>query len=290
MEYPIYPIGPGLWEINEFDGASIFLVQGRERALLIDTGIGIGDLRAFAEERITTPYEVFLTHNHRDHVGGAPLFDRVWMSREDQAIGPMLRPRTSMESRLQFARNTRKTHPDRNYPWTEADLPLFRPEDEPEMLTLRDGQVFDLGGRKLTAHLVPGHSVGSMVLIDDLTHTLFAGDAVNCNIGMGIAPAGGIEPVVTVREGLEALRRLGKMDFDHSRIFNGHSDYRPAGQPLEPWVFPEAIAALEDVMGGAVTETVMSPTLHTDIDVYLRGGIRIRFNRNNLGLKEGGDT
>ena len=83
IQYPVFYIGPGMWEINEFDGASLFLVEGDTRSLLIDTGIGIGDLKSFVESITSKPYDVFLTHNHRDHVGNAPLFSQVYMHPAD---------------------------------------------------------------------------------------------------------------------------------------------------------------------------------------------------------------
>lgn len=282
MDYPVFLIGDGMWEINEFDGTSIFLVEGGERALLIDTGIGIGNLREFVERLTDKPYDVFLTHNHRDHVGNAPLFERVYMGEPDISTGPMVRPRTSMESRLGFAAGTRRSHPDKAYPWTQADFPAFTEADEPEVIAVEDGHVFDLGGRTLTCVLVPGHSVGSMALIDSKTRTLFAGDAVNCTIGLGIAPAGSGDPVTTVAVGLESLKRLWAMDFDRTRIFNGHSDFRAPGQPLAEDVFPAAMQALENILGGAETEKRPAPNLGHDVDVYRLGRITIRFDKEKL--------
>ena len=69
---PYYEFSKGIFEIDEFDCASIFVIVGEERALVLDTGTGIGDLRRVIENRITAkPYDVVLTHNHVDHAGGA---------------------------------------------------------------------------------------------------------------------------------------------------------------------------------------------------------------------------
>lgn len=82
-EYPYMEIGEGIYEINEFDNVSMFLIVGDEKALLVDAGIGIGNIKTFAEKLAGKPVEVFLTHNHRDHVGNAPLFPKVHISRID---------------------------------------------------------------------------------------------------------------------------------------------------------------------------------------------------------------
>ena len=48
-----YECAPGIYEIDEFDCASCFLVVGEEKALLIDTGVGIGDLKWLVENELT---------------------------------------------------------------------------------------------------------------------------------------------------------------------------------------------------------------------------------------------
>ena len=194
----------------------------------------------------------------------------------------MLRPRTSLESRIAYETGIRNRYTDRSYPWTEADFSVFSPENEPEVLPAYDGQVFDLGGRVLTACLVPGHSPGSMALIDSKTGTLFAGDCINCNIGMGISPAGTGEKVVRVSDGLRYLRQLWAKDFDHNRIFNGHPDFRAAGTPLAENVLPTAITALEEILDGAPAEQVYQPTLSKYVNVYRKDPVMIRFDPDNL--------
>ena len=55
-------------------GVCVYLVQGTNGAVLLDTGFGIGDLRSFVESLITTPYHVWLSHGHLDHAGGSAQF------------------------------------------------------------------------------------------------------------------------------------------------------------------------------------------------------------------------
>ena len=47
--YPMVQIKKNTWEIDEFDCASIFLLIGTEKAMVIDCGMGIGDLRGAIE-------------------------------------------------------------------------------------------------------------------------------------------------------------------------------------------------------------------------------------------------
>ena len=74
----------GIYVIDEFGCTEIYVIVGNERALVIDTGTGIGDLKGLIETRITQkPYDVIASHNHVDHLGGAGWFDKIYMHPAD---------------------------------------------------------------------------------------------------------------------------------------------------------------------------------------------------------------
>ena len=81
---PYYEFADGIYEIDEFDCVSVFVIVGSTRALVIDCGTGIGDLRWVIENKITDkPYDVVATHNHGDHIGGAGFFDSIYIHPAD---------------------------------------------------------------------------------------------------------------------------------------------------------------------------------------------------------------
>ena len=75
------------WKINDdthiisFMGGSqfMYLLEGEEKALLIDTGWGAGNLRTFVEKLTDKPVIVTNTHGHLDHSGGNGEWESVLM-------------------------------------------------------------------------------------------------------------------------------------------------------------------------------------------------------------------
>lgn len=286
--YPYKTVGEEIYEINEFDGVSVFLIEGSEKALLVDTGAGIGNLRKFAEGLARhKPLEVFITHNHRDHAGNAPLFEKVAMSATDLRIGPIIRPWTSKASRLRFVRRSLETFPDRVYPWTEEDLISFTPDQEPAVTGVEDGYLFDLGGRRVRCISCPGHTPGSMALLDDRTGTLFTGDCCGENVGLGVRPLE--NPAMehaSMEEAAEGLRRLLTMDFDPARVFSAHTDHRVFGEPLKAGVIEKDIYAMEQILrGNCEIKTQEIPVLDLYVEYAMVDGVSIQFHSSQLQKK-----
>ena len=241
---PWYEFAPGTYEIDEFDCDSVFLLVGTERALLLDTGIGLGDLRGLVEEITDKPYDVVITHGHMDHVGGAAWFDKVYLNEKDWDAFPY---DGNVEHRKNYAAMIRNRE-KKNYNYDpETDI---RPwPKKAERLPLVDGQQFDLGGgRIVTAYECPGHTPGEMVLIDSATRILFAGDAINNNLGYWTKR--GTPAFVSVQTAGRALRRILDMSDQYDCIYNFHHDYRGFGSPLAPYVLPHAVKYCEDLVAG----------------------------------------
>ena len=60
-------IVPGVWDCSDATGANYYIVEGRDRALVIDTGMGWGDIVSFVGSITRLPYALALTHGHGDH-------------------------------------------------------------------------------------------------------------------------------------------------------------------------------------------------------------------------------
>lgn len=240
---PWFEFAPDTYEIDEFDCASIFLFVGTERALLLDTGIGIGDLKGLVEEITDKPYDVVLTHGHRDHTGGAGWFDTVYLNRKDYELYPF--PPT-VEQRRDYARMIRARE-HKYYPYKE-EVDIVEWPKIPERKPLEDGQVFDLGGRTLTFYECGGHTPGEMVVIDDKNRILFCGDACNNHLLFRLGPG---EPgFISTEEAGENLERIWNMKDRYDIVMNSHHDYRAVGGPIAPTVMPNAIQCCKDLVAG----------------------------------------
>ena len=244
-----YECAPGIYEIDEFDCASCFLIAGGERSLLIDTGVGIGDLKWLVENELTDkPYEVVATHNHGDHIGGAGWFDEIWMHPADANWNDGHTAPT-LEFRRDYAALIRRRE-GKVYDY-DPNTDIRPWPKEPTFRAVADGQRFELGGRTVTACHCPGHTPGELVLVDDLTKTLLCGDACNCNWLLNGALAPTLRGCAEVA--LKALRRVTAMQgetYDPGKVFNFHHDFRPVGKPLAPNVMPDLVSCLESLLQG----------------------------------------
>lgn len=169
--YQVQQVNDHLIALKSLSGEFVYLVLGSECALLIDTCLGLGNLRATVESLTDLPIEVALTHGHLDHAMGAPEWEGVWMSPADQAIYKSM---CDAEGRLGYlSANAGAAAADT---WKDTLVPpcpgyAFRP--------LADGQVFDLGGITVEAIAFPGHTPGTHAFLLREDRILISGDACN---------------------------------------------------------------------------------------------------------------
>jgi hydroxyacylglutathione hydrolase len=246
--FPYKEIAPNTYEIGEFDCASIFLLVGDEKAMVIDTGVGIGDLKGFIRKLTDKPLMVCFTHNHVDHVGGAGAFDNANIHPKDMAdfsTGGLIG--LSVEGRIGYAQWIAEREKG-DYPYhLEEDITEWGPQ--PPLYPLEDKQIIDLGKRNVTVYACPGHTAGSVTFLDENSRLLFMGDACNCNLGLAGGPRG-TPKFTSIEKALFHLKRIQSLKDQYDRYFNGHYDYRPLGEPLGEDVLPDAITACEQILAG----------------------------------------
>ena len=194
--FDVRELEPGVHLIGEPGHVNSFLVQGSSSAVLIDTGLGVADIRAVAKELTDKPLLVINSHYHFDHTGGNRLFDEVAIHRIG---GPLLEEPSPDEYADLYMAYTKRVL-EAWGPYKKADdlyfhlitaERLIRPlpagfdpaayRIAPSRATrlLEDGDVIDLGGRRLEVLHTPGHSPDCICLLDRDNGLLFGGDTVN---------------------------------------------------------------------------------------------------------------
>ena len=140
MGYEIIQMNPNTWRIED-GGVRFFLLTGSEKALLIDSGMNVSNARDIAAGLTGLPISLLNTHADRDHIGSNGQFAEFYM------------------------------HP--------AEEPLYRRSGKPgTIIPIREGDVLDLGGRELRILELPGHTPGSIAVLDVKNQVLISGDPI----------------------------------------------------------------------------------------------------------------
>lgn len=152
-------------------GDLIYLIEGKNKAALIDTGIGIGNLKGYVEKFTRKPLIVLISHGHVDHASGTAQFDEVYMSKKDNAL---FKEHTKMENRMGYTGAT-------NPPWAQTlTAANYQPLDDPDRFKdLKQGMTFDLGGVHLDIYDLAGHTQGMMAILIRENKALISGDGAN---------------------------------------------------------------------------------------------------------------
>jgi glyoxylase-like metal-dependent hydrolase (beta-lactamase superfamily II) len=205
-----HKIRDGLYVIKEhhfFEGnrCNIYLIKGPSKDVVIDTGLGVSDLRYYLQgmNLIDGPGGdrdciVICTHNHFDHSGGAHHFDNVFIH-EDDMIG--LRRGQQTET-LNYVKGMHfYQQPFRGFSAFSYKVPPT------QCHPIQDGDKIDLGGGEhLEVMHYPGHTRGSIALYYPEKQELFSGDIVyECGDGGGLLDW---LPNSNVQEYLRSANRL----------------------------------------------------------------------------------
>ena len=140
MDYEILQINHNSWRIED-SGVRFFLLTGTERALLVDSGRNVINAREIAESLTDLPISLLNTHADADHVAGNGQFEAFYM------------------------------HP--------AEEPNFRSGNrQGKILPVLEGDTLELGERRLEIIHLPGHTPGSIALLDVTNRILISGDPI----------------------------------------------------------------------------------------------------------------
>ncbi len=224
-------VAEGVWRIDDHKSDNMYLVEGSDKALLIDTGLGVAKLADFVKTLTSKPVTVVNTHGHQDHAGGDYQFKAVYAHPADFEYIQKSELTDARKGRIE--RSTKESPSPDLVPVEDAlKAPLA------ELMPLKDGFVFDLGGRKLEVIHVPGHTPGEIVLLDAAHKIVFSGDNDNALVWLFLPMSLPLETY------LQSLQKLQKRAGEFETIYPGH------GGALPRAFVAEQIACVESILDG----------------------------------------
>jgi glyoxylase-like metal-dependent hydrolase (beta-lactamase superfamily II) len=246
--FEVYEIAPNLYawyEPRHYETTLVSLIIGEDKAALIDTGCGIGNLRQSVEEVTRKPVIVINTHTHLDHLGSNHQFEEIAMFDH---------PLSRRAARYGASPDVLQTEILAEHlvvkPWPRGFDPRGRSLPPFEVSRwLVDGDRVALGGKDLEVIHTPGEAADHICLLDRTDRSLFCGDILLHGPVWTHLEGGSVEDLMA------SYRRLmGYLDaFDH--LMPGHN---------EPWLdtdlLPESLRGAERVLAGqAKAQDVVDP-------------------------------
>jgi len=171
--FEVYQITPNIiaiYEPGQFEEAISYLITGTEKALLWDTGTGIGNIKKVVDELTDLELMVLNSHTHYDHVGGNYQFDNIY------GVATDFTNKNAEGKRHEIA----KEFITGDWIWkpTPAGFSNETYELKPFQITnkIKDKDQLDLGGIVLEILHTPGHAPDALCLLDRKNRLLFTGD------------------------------------------------------------------------------------------------------------------
>ncbi len=229
------------------------LIIGDKRAALIDTGLGLADLRKFVEQFTDLPVIALSTHGHLDHVGANQLFDMSYIGKEDEAMMLTANRAGRLRGYSEFmADNTTMIEfATKNM---IADKPF-------KYGFVKDGDKIDLGGIEVEVIGFPGHSPGSVAYVERQHKVAFTGDSMLFRV------------LLTDRTKLaqwaDSVRRFAAKTPEIDTIINGHQ-----WEPFHRSDIDEELALASAIQNRTITGT-RKYLLFADRTIYTLGSKRI---------------
>lgn len=172
--FEVYQISEGvkaIYEPHQWQEVISYLIEGKSKALLFDTGNGIGDIEAIAKRLTNKPIAVLNSHSHYDHVGGNYAFDKVY----------------GLNTPFTLARQAGQPNENIAIEVSEQALCKEPPTGitqhnhigKPYKIThkVSDGSIINLGNRSLKIMHIPGHTPDAIALIDHKAGLMWTGDS-----------------------------------------------------------------------------------------------------------------
>lgn len=264
--YHVEPIDEHTWRIEDCFRSYMYLLEGEKEAVLIDSGIGLPGLDKCVSGLTEKPVTVINSHGHLDHVGGNCQFEKRFMMEADYNA---MKEHTDAGFRRKIIDGLA-----REFGMQPEESELEKIADagyEVPFFPLADGQVFDLGKRSVEIIATPGHTRGSVCILDRERKNLFSADTV-CDQGILLF----FSHSASVSSFLQSIQILKQRKSEYEKMWPGHHKC-----PLD-------LSYLEEYQECA-GEILAAPEKGEDIrsnlgegKIWYRGRISITYQMHNL--------
>lgn len=206
--FTVYKYNEKLYQLKDKLGVLVTLVIGTKKALVFDTGYGIGNLKEEIEAITDKPLIVINSHGHMDHSCGNYQFEKVYIHEKDI---PLLKKHNSLKWRIRNvdSANNLKAIPE------YFDYHTYVNQNEGNIELINYNDIFDLGGISAEVINMEGHTNGSIGLFIKEEKLLLASDASCPFVWLFL------EESTSLKKYKEMLRRVLTLDFDNFLVGHG---------------------------------------------------------------------
>lgn len=209
-------------EYGHWEKVHSYLLIGEEKATLIDTGLGIDNIKRITDQLTDLPIIVLTTHVHWDHIGSHSEFEEIYVHRDEKDwLINGIKGLSIEQIRKDVSRDITIPTPKSFNP--ETYMPF---KGVPTGL-LNDGDQIEIGNRILQILHTPGHSPGHISIFDDRTGYLFTGDLLYDE-----TPVYAFFPTTDPIKLVESLKKIANLP-NVTKIYGGHNTLGLASILLE---------------------------------------------------------
>lgn len=195
-------------EYRHWEETHSYLLNGGQYSLLIDTGLGIANIKEPVEQLTGRPVIAVATHIHWDHIGGHKYFPEFYAHEAEL---------NWINGGFPLPIEQIKANVVKDCALPEGfDVETYQVFQGKPARILRDGDLIDIGGRVIEILHTPGHSPGHMCFYEKVSGYLFTGDLVY--IGELLAYYPSTDPAAYLR----SLQRVAALPF--KRVLPAHHD------------------------------------------------------------------
>lgn len=249
--YNVKQIDGNLYMITEkptesAPGVNMYLVVGKDKALLFDSGFGVVDTLRKEVEKITDkPVFCVLGHGHPDHAGAAELFDEIYMNERDKEILPVS---LSYDRRMNDVFQRDGIEPEL---FEYAKEHIVDPGGENfKFKNIEQGDIVEVGDEIFEVFAIPGHTNGSIALVNKNNKYALISDAAGKRTALVNLPKEKRVGLLAYRDG---LKRILEAIRPETKLWSGHSE-----EPMPHSILMDMENACSEILDGKVENDVVS--------------------------------